>query len=252
MSAIEILDSRLTTGKGSNPTVTAPPGILKDELIVVLFTIRNTSAITPPAGFITAIAKPLSSSQSAVFYKIATASEPGSYSFSSGSGQKAVQVLRIGGDFDLSSPIGNTSGVGSSSDTVNLSVLCQNENSLALFSVAKLSNNVSPTFPLTYGETILFNYSASGFIGFGASNSPNPVNNNANFRVVHPPGTASVDRYLVTASVEIKSSRVREIYTRQSSIWSAAEEIHVRDSGVWKPANEILVRYNGVWKEVYK
>lgn len=249
---IEIHGAQLTTGlSGSTTNAVAPPGIQEGELIVALFAIRSSAAITPPAGFDTALDYSLSSARSAIFYKWATGSEPSSYTFGSGSGHRAVQILRIGGDINPLNPIGQMRQNAGSGATLTHTVQGAQPGAFCLFVVTKFDNSIDVSFPLTFGETILFDHSpATSFRGFGAS-SVADANGLASFSIVHPPGSSGNATYCVGVGVEIQFDMTRNISAHSGGLWRTVDEVYVRDGGIWKPLGQATVRDSGVWKEIY-
>lgn len=76
-------------------TVTAPSGIAEGELLIAHFARRVTyQTITPPAGWTLLLTEDnLSNNEARIYYKIATASEPSSYTWSFSPNQQGVKIV---------------------------------------------------------------------------------------------------------------------------------------------------------------
>jgi len=88
-------------------TVTKPTGVVAGEMLLTLISNSGSVTIPPlPSGWTDVASMNVSSHSSRLCYKIATSSEPGSYTFDSGTttaGRLSVSILRVK-DFNTTTP----------------------------------------------------------------------------------------------------------------------------------------------------
>jgi hypothetical protein len=141
MPAPTVVSTSRANGTGSTVSVSAPASITAGNLLLAFSWVKiaGASSSNPPTGWTTFGTDTWDSgggSQFTVFYKVATNSEPGSYTFngSPSLGDTEVEILNISGA--ASSPEGHTFAAGStgtSNQTGSLTTAQNNELLVAAF-----------------------------------------------------------------------------------------------------------------------
>jgi len=155
-------DQQTNSGTSASGSVAKPTNLAAGDLVILIVVTQNSNGnsnpgITPPANFtLIRSAHDTSSTRRPevlAYWKIATASEPASYSFTVGHSNPQWKAIagRVTG-YDTNSPIGNSSGSTSGSSTVT---------SLAIAGITTSADNV-----LLVGAVAARGYSSSGPTNF--------------------------------------------------------------------------------------
>ena len=175
-----------STGTSGSITVTAPTGIQQNDLLIAHLAINQT--VNTPTGWTSYY----QANTLAVFYKLASSSEPTSYVFTfSASGAGSAAVIRLSGT-DLTNPLNNSiaaynpssasslsTGAGLAPTVTNTLLLFLTRQNSTVTASSYSTSNTSPTYTQRYN---LSNATSS----ISAATAPyapatDTVNNTANF-----------------------------------------------------------------------
>ena len=143
---------------GGTLDLDVPPGVVAGDLLVaqVVYNAGGTATITPPAGWntIDVVTNPSHLIMQGLYWREATASEPGQYSFTvtSGGPDTASGAIAAYGDVDMSDPIDAVAGQanGTSTNVVAPSITtAQPDTSLVAFFAVRDDGTVTPPAGMT-------------------------------------------------------------------------------------------------------
>lgn len=145
-----------TNGAGSTGLILAnPAGVQSGDVLIAQLVINSASTvITAPSGWrLIRSTKSSSSVQTASYYKVATASEPASYSWASGASQPATGAISSFTGVDPVNPIdvssGNYNATTATASFTQITATAANDMLLALVGV---SGNTTVTPPSGFTE----------------------------------------------------------------------------------------------------
>lgn len=142
-------DLQQNTATSGNATVARPTNLSSGDLILVILSDRDNPTITAPAGFnlIRTETGGSDNAQVAAYWKIATASEPTSYTFTRSTNRNwratAVRVT----NFNVVNPIGSNSGAnrgGSGGETLDLPAITTTAPNALVVAAVAMHNTVDP------------------------------------------------------------------------------------------------------------
>ncbi len=156
-SAISVRASATgTNGAGSTSlSVANPVGTQSNDVLIAQVVINSSSTvITPPAGWtLIRSVKSSSSVEQATFYKVASASEPASYTWSFGSSQPATGTIASFTGVDITSPIDASSGkYNASTATVSFAQITTRAPNDLVLALVGVSGNTTVTPPSGFVE----------------------------------------------------------------------------------------------------
>lgn len=130
-------------------TVPAPPGVADGHVLVAAVTVRGSPAITAPAGW-TLIRSDQSgfTVKQSLYYKVAGASEPGSYTWTFASSQGAAGGIVAFSGVDTSSPVDASSGATGSGTAItapSLTTTAADARLVGFFGMSNLATATPPT-----------------------------------------------------------------------------------------------------------
>lgn len=184
--ALRAVTSANNAGGATSLTISTPAGVVVDDVMVAAIAVRGGAAteITPPSGWITVNTIDSGVLRMRVYYKVATAGEPASYTwnFIDAATLAPVSVKASGGiqaydNVDPLSPIDNEAGqataVGTSHSTPSLAVYTANSMLVASFALASGSSFTIATLTERYDTASTGGGAASRTTSMGAdSNGP--------------------------------------------------------------------------------
>ena len=259
---IEDLTQGSVSSNNASFTLTKPAGAVAGSfLLALIYTKRSGNQLIPttvPSGWIliTANSEASFGTAWAYYYKIATSSEPASYSWGSATScQWAGGILVLSG-VDQADPIGamSTANVGSSAGfTVSVGPL-ERRNSLLIFGLLKPYWGVYGV--TAFGATAnlvdqLVSTGSSSFRGLAFA-LPGGALGGTSFGAFTQATNTEVNGYHVRGvSFELRGVSTRNLKVRDAGVWKDPSPFSVVNGGIWKEPEQVAVRDADIWKEAY-